>query len=117
MAIPSNIEDLLAKRCVKTKLFLQHDLTLLQLARIVGTNRYYLSQYFSRQGVTYNAYINDLRINHFMKLYREAIATQQPIAAQQLASKSGYRSSSTFCLAFKQRMGQSLTAWMRQTTE
>lgn len=117
MAIPSNIEDLLAKRCVKTKLFLQHDLTLLQLARIVGTNRYYLSQYFSRQGVTYNAYINDLRINHFMKLYREAIATQQPIAAQQLASKSGYRSYSTFSLAFKQRMGQSLTAWMRQTTE
>lgn len=117
MAIPSNIEDLLAKRCVKTKLFLQHDLTLLQLARIVGTIRYYLSQYFSRQGVTYNAYINDLRINHFMKLYREAIATQQPITAQQLASKSGYRSYSTFSLAFKQRMGQSVTAWMRQTTE
>ena len=117
MAIPSNIEQLLTERCVKTKLFLQHDLTLLQLAQTVGTNRYYLSQYFSRQGVTYNAYINDLRINHFMKLYREAIATRQPITAQQLASKSGYRSYSTFSLAFKQRMGQSVTAWMRQTTE
>ena len=117
MAIPSNIEQLLDERCMKTKLFLQHDLTLLQLAQTVGTNRYYLSQYFSRQGVTYNAYINDLRINHFMKLYREAIATQQPITAQQLASKSGYRSYSTFSLAFKQRMDQSVTAWMRQTTE
>jgi len=67
------------------------------------------------QGITYNAYINDLRINHFIDLYREAVAAQQPIVAQQLASDSGYRSYSTFSLAFKQRMGQSVTAWMRET--
>ena len=111
--ISSNIEQLLAERCVVTQLYLQHDLTLLQLAQAVGTNRFYLSQYFSRQGITYNAYINDLRINHFIRLYREATAAQQPIIAQQLASNSGYRSYSTFSLAFKQRMGQSVTAWMR----
>ena len=116
MAIPSNIEQLLVERCVDTQLYLQHDLTILQLAQAVGTNRFYLSQYFSRQGITYNAYINDLRINHFMSLYREAIAAQQPITAQQLASDSGYRSYSTFSLAFKQRTGQSVTAWIREPT-
>lgn len=111
--IPSNIEQLLTERCVGTQLYLQHDLTILQLAQAIGTNRTYLSQYFSCQGTTYNAYINDLRINHFISRYHEAAAAHHPITAQQLASDSGYRSYSTFSLAFKQRMGQSVTAWMR----
>ena len=113
LTIPSNIEQLLEERCVGTQLYLQHDLTLLQLARAIGTNRFYLSQFFSRQGITYNAYINDLRINHFVRLYREATEAGQSITAQHLASDSGYRSYSTFGLAFKQRMGKSVTAWMR----
>ena len=117
LAIPANIEQLLAERCVDTKLYLQHDLTVFQLARAVGINRLYLSHYFSRQGMTYNAYINDLRINHFISLYREANAAGQSITAQELARDSGYRSYSTFSLAFKQRMGQSVTAWMRETAK
>ena len=117
LTIPTNIKQLLDECCVGTQLYLQHDLSLLQLAQTVGINRFYLSQYFSRQGTTYNAYINDLRINHFMRLYREAAAAQQSITAQQLASDSGYRSYSTFSLAFKQRTGQSVKAWMRETTE
>ena len=106
---------LLQRYCVDTRLYLQHDLTLMQLAQTIGTNRYYLSQYFSSQGLTYNTYINDLRINHFMNLYRETVATLRPFTVQQLAHESGYRSYSTFSLAFKQRMGQSVAAWMRDT--
>jgi AraC-like DNA-binding protein len=106
-------EQLLDERCVATQLYLQHDLTLLLLAQILGTNRSYLSQYFSRQGITYNAYINNLRIDHFMKLYREAVSAGKTIIVQQLASESGFRSYSTFSLAFKQRMGQSVTTWMQ----
>jgi len=117
LVISSKIEQLLAERCVDTQLYLQHDLTLLQLAQTIGTNRFYLSQYFSSKGITYNAYINDLRINHFMSLYREATAAHKPVIAQQLASASGYRSYSTFSLAFKQRMGQTVTVWMRETAQ
>ena len=113
----SNIEQQLAEHCVDTKLYLQHDLTLQQLAQAIGTNRSYLSQYFSRQGITYNTYINNLRINHFISRYQEAAAAGQPIVAQQLANESGYHSYSTFSLAFKQRMGQSVTAWMRESTD
>ena len=108
---------LLAKHCVDTQLYLQHDLTLQQLAQAIGTNRSYLSQYFSRQGITYNTYINNLRINHFISHCQEVAAAGQPIVAQRLASESGYRSYSTFSLAFKQRTGLSLTAWMRQSAE
>ena len=108
---------LLAKHCVDTQLYLQHDLTLQQLAQAIGTNRSYLSQYFSRQGITYNTYINNLRINHFISHYQEVAAAGQPVVAQRLASESGYRSYSTFSLAFKQRTGLNLTAWMRQSAE
>ncbi|MBR1668080.1 MAG: helix-turn-helix transcriptional regulator [Bacteroidaceae bacterium] len=112
----AKIEQLLAEHCVSTQLYLKHDLSLQQLAQAIGTNRSYLSQYFSHQGITYNTYINNLRINHFISRCQDAVAAGQPIVAQQLASESGYHSYSTFSLAFKQRMGQSVTAWMRETT-
>ena len=110
-----DIERLLREHCIDTQLYLRHDLTVSELAQEVGTNRTYLRQYFSSQGTTYNAYINKLRIDHFIELYHEASATAegQSIQAKQLAARSGYRSYSTFSLAFKQRMGVSVTAWMR----
>ncbi len=111
-SLPSDIGQRLAEQCVDTQLYVQHDLTLHQLAMVLGTNRSYLSQYFSGLGLSFNIYINDLRINHFIRLYQEAVASQRHFTAQQLASASGYRSYSTFSLAFKQRMGQSVTAWM-----
>ena len=109
------IEQLLAERCMDTQLYLQHDLTLMQLSRVIGVNRYYLSQYFSSQGTTYNAFINGLRIQHFISLYREAVADQRTFTIKQLAHDSGYRSYSTFSLAFKQRMGQNVTEWVRES--
>ena len=111
----SHIEKLLQEHCVDTQLYLQHDLSLQQLAQTIGTNRFYLSQYFSSQGMNYNAYINGLRIAHFISRYQEVSGSKQSFTVQQLASESGYRSYSTFSLAFKQRMGQSVTAWMRDT--
>ena len=114
LAVYAIIEQLLEERCVSTQLYLQHDLTLQQLAQVVGTNRSYLGQYFTHKGVTYNAYINNLRISHFLNLYRQAAAKREPILAQDLANDSGYRSYSTFSLAFKKRMGQSVSTWIRE---
>lgn len=113
--LPSSIGQLLERHCDNTQLYLQHDLTLSQLAQAIGTNHYYLSQHFTQQGLTYNAYINGLRIRHFINLYHEAVAAQRPFTAQQLANESGFKCYSTFSAAFKQRMGQTVTAWMRNT--
>ena len=105
---------LLQKHCVDTHLYLQHDLNKAQVAKAIGTNRTYLSLYFVRKETTYNAYINDLRIRHFVGLYREAVAARHPVTAQQLALMSGYHSYSTFSAAFKRRMHKSVTAWMSE---
>ena len=107
-----NIGLMLKQHCEEPRLYLQYDISLPQLAQIIGTNRLYLSQHFSSQSTTYNVYINGLRIQHFIKLYHDAVATHQPISVQQLAHQSGFRSYSTFNAAFKQSMGMTATEWM-----
>ena len=116
-ALPADIASLLKKHCENKHLYLQHDLSLSQLALATGTNHYYLSQHFSRQGLTYNAYINGLRIRHFIRLYEKAVAGGRVFTAQQLAFESGYRSYSTFSAAFKQHTGKTVTAWIHDAGE
>ena len=111
--IPSSIGPLLKKHCEDGQLYLQHDISIAQLALIIGTNRTYLSTYFAQQGITYNAYINGLRVRHFIRLYHEAVADHRIFTAQQLAFESGYHSYSTFSAAFKQYTGKTVTAWVR----
>ena len=106
------MEQLLKEHCEATRLYLEKDLTLQTLAQAVGTNRSYLSQYFSRKGITYNIYINSLRINLFISRCRELAAAGQDIPIQQLSLECGFGSYRTFSRAFLQRTGQSVTAWI-----
>ncbi len=118
VALPArDIGLLLQKHCIDEQLYLQHDLTIIQLAKTIGTNRLYLSQYFSSLGTTYNSYINDLRINHFINLHCEAVASKRSITAQQLALESGYSSYSTFRDVIKRKTGKSVRTWMKTLYE
>ena len=112
LTVNSNIGSLLKRYCEEPQLYLLHDISAMQLAMKIGTNRVYLSKYFASQGITYSIYINGLRIQHFINLYHEAVATHQPITVRQLAHKSGFHSYSTFNAAFKQIMGMTATEWM-----
>ena len=116
-AMREHFGALLQQHCIDTQLYLQHDLNLSQLAKAIGTNRFYLSQYFSSQGTTYNAYINDLRISHFVSLCQNTDTSKRSITAQQLAQESGYRSYSTFCSIIRRKTGMSVTAWMKMLHE
>ena len=117
LSIRNNIGLLLQQHCIETQLYLQHDLTILQLTQAVGTNRSYLSRYFSSLDMNYNTYINELRINHFVGLYREAVDTQRSFTVQQLALESGFRSYSTFSDAFKRKMGLPVRSWIKAASE
>ena len=113
LTLRNDIGPLLKMYCEEPQLYLQHDLTLFQLAKAVGTNRFYLSQYFSSQGTTYYAYINGLRVDHFISLYRESVDDHRSFTAQQLAQESGFRNYNTFSSAFKRKTGQIVTVWMK----
>ena len=108
------IGALLEQQCEETELYLHHDLTLQQLATSIGTNRTYLGAYFAQAGITYNAYINLLRIEHFERLYAKAVALSRPVTAQELARESGFRSYSTFATAFKKHKGITVATWMQE---
>ena len=109
----NNIGSLLEQHCEATGLYLQHDLSLHQLAIAIGTNRTYLSSYFAQQGITYNTYINRLRIEHFIRLYRENRDLLHSATAITLAQQSGFHSYSTFSTAFKNYTGSTVTAWIK----
>ena len=113
LSIRNNIGPLLKQYCEEPQLYLQNSISITQLAQQIGINRSYLSKHFALQGISYNAYINGLRIQHFINLYHESVAKHQPVTAQQLAHQSGFHSYSTFSAAFKQSMGMTATEWMR----
>ncbi len=108
------IESMLQQNCIDTQYYLHHDVSLTHLAKHIGTNNTYLSRYFAYKGITYNTYINTLRIEHFMRLYQTTIKTRQFVTAAELAYESGYKSYSTFSVAFKQINGQTVKSWMKQ---
>ncbi len=112
-----NIGSLLKQHCEEPQLYLQYDLSLSQLATMIGVNRTYLSKHFALQGTTYNAYINGLRIQHFVNLCHERATTHHSLSVKQLAFESGFRSYSTFNAAFQQVMGTTATEWMRNVAE
>ena len=117
LSVRNNIGPLLRQHCEEPQLYLQYDLSLTQLATLIGVNRSYLSKHFALQGITYNTYINDLRIRHFVSLCQERAAAHQPVSVQQLSLESGFRSYSTFNGAFKQVMHTTATEWLRLLAE
>ena len=117
LSVRNNIGPLLKQHCEEPQLYLQYDLSLTQLATLIGVNRSYLSKHFALQGITYNTYINDLRIRHFVSLCQERAAAHQPLSVQQLSLDSGFRSYSTFNGAFKQVMHTTATQWLRLLAE
>ena len=58
-----------------------------------------------------------LCIGLIIYMVREVVAARRTVSARQLASESDYRNYKTFSLAFKQRMGRSITAWMSAPPE
>lgn len=112
-SVRNDIGSLLKHYCEEPQLYLKHDMSLSQVATLIGINRTYLSKHFAMQGITYNAYINALRIQHFVNLCHEKAAAHQPLSVLQLALESGFRSYNTFNTAFKQSMGTTATEWLR----
>ncbi len=112
--ITDKLTSLLQQHCAEGLFYLRHDASLTQLAKLMGTNTTYLSKYFAQQGLTYNTYINNLRIEHFEHLYREAISSHLSPTATELARQCGFRSYKAFSTAFKQQRGQTVSVWMSE---
>jgi AraC-like DNA-binding protein len=86
------------------KHFLDPELSISKLSRLIGTNEKYLSQLFNQQlNTTFNDYINGLRIKEAcLQMVLPEIASK---SMDQIAADAGFGARSTFYYAFKKYTG------------
>ena len=78
--------------------YLQRNLKIVDLAKLTGTNRTYLSRYINQvKGKTFNDYINYFRIQHAKRL----LAENPNLSRTDIAEQSGYASVKTFILNYQ----------------
>lgn len=92
------------------RIYLRPDLNINELARILGTNRAYLSSYLNTVlGVSFFDYINALRIDHSVELLRSSNFT-----VDQIADMSGFNNTYSFRRVFVKRFGVTPTDWRHE---
>ena len=88
---------------VRDKFYLNSEITINNLARDLGTNRYYLSQIIQLQYKTnFNHFLNELRIKDIIILFEQN--ENQKYTLEGLSQQVGFNSVSTFSRAFKRTL-------------
>ena len=83
----------IVQRIIDEQLYLQPDLQLNGLATLLCTNRTYISEAIRKaKGMTFYEFINDLRIQHALKLMKE----NPEMAIYEIYTQSGYSNYPTF---------------------
>lgn len=91
---------------VQEKFYLNAEITINNLARDLGTNRYYLSQIIQLQYKTnFNHFLNELRVKEIIILFEQN--ENQKYTLEGLSQQVGFNSVSTFSRAFKRYTGLS----------
>lgn len=94
------------------RLYLNPTITLNDLAAHIGTNRTYMSDYFSTElGTTFYDYINRQRIERSVLPLMQA---DPSLSFEQIAAQSGFNSISTFRRAFLKLTGQLPSEYIKQ---
>lgn len=100
-------EARLLRDFVNREEYLKPQLKLADMARTLGTNRTYLSNYLnSIKHTTFYDYVNDLRLRHSCQLLLDTDLTLDVVA-----ERSGFNSLSTFRRVFAKRMGMTPNAY------
>lgn len=86
------------------KWFLQQDFTLQKAANLLETNRTYLSKGINNiLGMSFNTYINELRIKIAINLIQSGIS--ETLTIESISEKVGFNSRSAFITAFRNYTG------------
>lgn len=92
---------------------LDPDISLITLAKILGSNRTYVQKAIAETyGVSFSDYVNSQRIRHALVLMQTL--PRDGIILKQIATDSGYASSSSFYRNFELFTGYSPTEWMNK---
>lgn len=90
----------------KDKIFLDPDLDINQVIKILSTNKKYLYEATSEFGAkNFRAYINEYRIDYSKKDIEEKIINKESFNVSTLFNEYGFKSNATFYRAFKTETG------------
>ncbi|MCF8386723.1 MAG: helix-turn-helix domain-containing protein [Bacteroidales bacterium] len=92
------------KKCIRQKVFLQPDISLKKLAKLMKTNSAYLSKFINlKYAKNFTAFINELRIAEAQKLLNKD--EFQNYTVEGIAQEVGFKTKSVFNTAFKKNTG------------
>ena len=93
------------------RLYLNSELTINDIVKIVYTNKLYISRAISQfTGRNFCQFVNYYRVIHSIRLFRE----NPDLKVSELANQSGFNSSVTFAMAFRLYMSESPSDWCRK---
>lgn len=97
---------------INQKTFTKQGITIDETARMLGTNRNYLSKYInSTMNKTFNKWINQLRVEHSKTLMLE----NPKITINETAAETGFTDKSHFIRQFINETGKSPSQWRQET--
>jgi AraC-like DNA-binding protein/tetratricopeptide (TPR) repeat protein len=105
------LEDLMSKE----KAFVNENLTLAEVARLINTNTSYLSRLINEHfHVNFSAYLNKFRIDEAKRMILDEKYSH--LSIEGIAQSSGFRSKSTFNKVFKQSTGLTPTEFAQSVS-
>ena len=111
--IQQSIWERIQSAMTEHKYYLRQDLTLHELASLLGTNTLYISRIINaRTGHNFNSFINQYRIEEACKIL---VADQQQLMSiEGIALTCGFKSKSAFNAAFKKLKGVTPTEYIEK---
>lgn len=103
----------LRRQMEEVRLYLDPTLSLGVLAKAVGSNKSYVSEYINRNGSTFYDYVNEYRIRHACQLFDQA-PEKGRMTIQDVAAQSGFNSLSSFNRYFYKLVGTTPTAYLKE---
>lgn len=97
--------------------YMKKNLTLTALASRCGTNSSYLSKVLNQNmGQSFNAYLNTLRLNEVIHMWKSRPITRQ-LSIQETANKLGYSTAQSFSKNFQERYHISPTYFLKRLND
>jgi AraC-like DNA-binding protein len=110
----NEIAAILSERMQVEKFYLESDLSLGELASLLGTSTHLLSQTLNQElGLSFYDYINGLRVEEVKRCLKDSNFDQQTIL--EIALASGFASKSTFNAVFRKQAGMTPIEYRRST--
>lgn len=92
------------------KVFLQPDIHIDDVARMLVTNRTYITRLMRQEyGLSFMEYVNVARVQ-----YSQQLLYSYDLTLDEVAEKSGFLSASNYCRVFRRIVGSSPTVWIQK---